>query len=69
MIVCIQPLEMWSGNTDMDKAVYLEWPDGQIELDKEVENCDYGENHEILIDHLKSKGAKQVPCPIEIIYV
>jgi len=67
-IIAICPMEQWTGVIDPDKKTYLEVP-GHIDVDQEVENCNYGENSQILVDHFLSLGAKIVDCPIQEIVV
>lgn len=67
-IVAICPMQMWTGVVEPESRVFLELP-SNVDLQKEVANCHYGENHTILINHLLALGAKEVKCPIEEIYV
>ena len=67
-VICIQPVEQWTGATDTDKATYLELPSG-IDPDKEVASLYYGENPLLLIEHFIKLGAKVVENPIKIYHV
>jgi len=68
MIICIQPVEQWTGATDTDKAIYLELPEG-IDPNKEEQSLYYGENYLLLVDHFIKLGAKVVENPIKTYYV
>jgi hypothetical protein len=74
MIVCIQPVEQWTGATDRSKATYLELPEG-IDPDEEYSSFYFsekplllGENHLLLINHFIKLGAKVVN-PIKTYFV
>jgi len=68
MIICIQPVEQWTGATDLDKATYLEILDG-VDPDQEANSFYYGENHLLLIEHFIKLGAKVVENPIKTYFV
>jgi gamma-glutamyltranspeptidase len=72
MIVKVQPVEQWTGQTYEDKAVYLDVPDG-VDVDAIAANNPdvfyYGENAELLIQKLKQLGGNIIDCPIKVIHV
>ena len=68
MIVKIQPLEQWTGNTDEEQAVYLEVPE-TLDVDSVMSGLYYGEKYNILVEELVKCGAKIIPCPIRIITI
>jgi len=70
MIVCIQPLSMWSGTVEPENAVYLDVPLDEYELDDIVKECNYGENYELLVKCLvEEHGGEIVTNPIYTINV
>jgi len=72
MIVKIQPIEQWTGQTYEDKAVYLDVPDS-VDVDIITLNDPnifyYGENADLLIQELIRLGSKVIDCPIKVIHV
>jgi hypothetical protein len=72
MIVKIQPMEQWTGQTSEENAVYLDVPDS-VDVDSLAQNNPdvfyYGENHTLLINELLNRGATIIDCPIKVITV